>query len=102
MSNIFDKLFKRKTQIQTKETKSLSFENGIEAYQKGCVHADNGEYEDALKCFDFAIDCGIKEAYQERGLCLNSLDYFLDAIDDFNKAIQLTPEDCNLYYCRGL
>lgn len=93
MSNFFDKFFKSKNSNHEKRIEPKNYENVIDAYKKGCSFADNEQFEEALKYFDIAINCGIEEAYQERGLC---------AINDFNKAIALMPEDCNLYFCRRL
>lgn len=37
-----------------------------------------------------------------RGLCLQSSDFHLDAIDDFNKTIALRRDDSSLYYMRSV
>ena len=37
-----------------------------------------------------------------RGSCLQSLEWHLDAIDDFTKAISLEPENCNFYFQRAM
>jgi tetratricopeptide (TPR) repeat protein len=57
----------------------------------------------ALCNFDLAIENGIeKEVYELRGRCLQELNYEYDAIEDFNKAIILSPSDCNIYLARSI
>ncbi|MFH1769230.1 MAG: tetratricopeptide repeat protein [Parcubacteria group bacterium] len=61
--------------------------------------------QEALDCFDKAIDCGYvddADVYAMRGGCLQSLNFDLDAIDDFDKAIALEPEDSNTFFQRSL
>lgn len=65
---------------------------------------DEKKYPEALLKFDLAVKSGLfnKEAYTDRGICLQSLDFHLDAIDDFTFAIQLLPYDPNNYFLRSL
>jgi len=35
-------------------------------------------------------------------MCLQALGFHLDAIDDFDKAIDMDPDDCNLYFMRAM
>ncbi len=37
-----------------------------------------------------------------RASCLQGLKYHYDAIEDFDKAIQLSPKDCNNYFTRSV
>ena len=60
---------------------------------------------EALPYFDRAIACGydgVRDVHGSRGLCLQTLGFHLEAIDDFAKAIAATPEDANWYFLRGL
>lgn len=82
--------------------KSNSYLDGVEALKKGRHFIDSKKYEDALPFLDKAIDCDVKDAYEDRAWCLQSLNYDFEAIEDFNKAILLKHDDCNLYYGRGL
>lgn len=78
------------------------YSEGLTALKKGQLLIDNRKPEEALSYFDFAIKSGIQEAYEDRAWCLESLRYDYEAIEDFNKAIKLKPDDCNLYYGRAL
>jgi tetratricopeptide (TPR) repeat protein len=77
---------------------------GYAAYVEGKKQYPDGDDEIALTLFDMAIDLGVKEVglFSCRGGCLQALDYHLDAIDDFNSAIALDPEDANLYFQRAI
>jgi len=78
---------------------------GFEAFQKGEDFLSKKQMQEALECFDEAINCGYvanADVYSGRGICLQSLNYDLDAIDDFNKAIALQPENSLTFYMRSL
>jgi tetratricopeptide (TPR) repeat protein len=82
-----------------------SFERGKQHYLAGGeTHSVAARIQNALDCFDYAIASGFEDGgiYGTRGSCLQLLDFHLDAIDDFNKAIPLEPEDSNLYYMRSV
>jgi hypothetical protein len=72
---------------------NITLEKALLAYQRK-------EYQDALGLYDFAIEKGAK-CYSERGCCLDALGWNLDAIADYNKAIQEDSNDANLYYLRA-
>ena len=74
---------------------------GKELLVKAHIYLERNEYSEALPLLDKAIELGQKEGYYNRGLCLQALEFNLDAIDDFTKAISIAPNDCNLYFCRG-
>lgn len=78
---------------------------GFEAFQKGEDFLFKKRMQEALECFDEAINCGYvdnADVYIGRGICLQSLDYDLDAIDDFDRAIALQPENSLTFYQRSL
>jgi tetratricopeptide (TPR) repeat protein len=78
---------------------------GVEAFKKGEDFLSKKRMQEALECFDEAIDCGYvdnADVYAMRGSCLQSLDYDLDAIDDFDRAIVLQPENSLTFYQRSL
>jgi len=78
--------------------------DGYEAFAMGMDFYGKGQLQEALGCFDAAISQGVKSAnvYGSRGLCLQSLEYDLDAIDDLTKAIELDPSDSNFYFIRSI
>jgi len=58
---------------------------------------------EGLQYFDKAIANGFEEnVFNLRAGCLQELDYHYEAIEDFNKAISLSPNDCNIYFCRSI
>lgn len=82
-----------------------AFERGKQHYLAGQeTHSIAAQIQNALNCFDYAIASGFEDGgiYGTRGSCLQLLDFHLDAIDDFNKAIPLEPDDSNLYYMRSV
>jgi tetratricopeptide (TPR) repeat protein len=85
---------------QESETNLLE---GIGFFEAGKKHFMEGKNQEALDCFDKAIKNGVEdEVYELRAMCLQALDFHLDAIDDFNKAISLSPENANSYFMRSL
>jgi tetratricopeptide (TPR) repeat protein len=103
-------LFEPKDNGPTEEGKRWA--KGCRAFEKGKQHYltedgkgfSNDQIQLALDAFDEAIEAGFEggRIYASRGSCLQSLEYHLDAIEDFTKAIQLTPEDSNLYFMRSV
>jgi tetratricopeptide (TPR) repeat protein len=101
LQSLFSKKDKNKLNL-TKESKVITKEI-IQSLEDGIKLSDEKNYEAALKKFDTAIDSGnYKEAYRERGYCLQLLGFHLDAIDDFSKAIELFPQNANNYFGRSL
>lgn len=58
----------------------------------------NKQYESAVALTDkiFLLDQNNFSALNIRAMSLENLGYYLDAIDDYNKAIELRPNDANL------
>jgi tetratricopeptide (TPR) repeat protein len=75
-------------------------EVAIKAGERGMELEKQKRYAEALDCYDVAIKGGIK-CYVFRAGCLASLEWHLDAIDDYDKAIAEDPSDCNLYFLRS-
>ena len=96
---LFDFLFKKDK--STDKTRKESFHSGNEILAKAHRYLEKNEFSEALPLLDKAIELGQSEGYYDRGLCLQALGFNLDSIDDFTKAIAMTPNDCNLYFCRG-
>ena len=103
---IFNRLFstdKEKTSIKSESNSTLITVDMMRALEEGIKLSDAKHYREALIKLDLAIESGIfKEAYSERGICLQMLEFHLDAIDDFNKAIDLFPTDANNYFFRSM
>ena len=83
-----------------KSTNKTRVSSGHFALKSGLAFESKNQFEAALSCYDEAINSGVKEAYALRAFCLQRLFFDLDAIADFDKAIKISPEDCNLYFGR--
>jgi len=95
-------VFKKKPTSPTEADKRWL--QGYQAFKAGKKSFAEKRDQEALEYFDIAIECGIQDAevYGLRGSCLQTLEWNLDAIDDFSRAIALEPEDCNNYYQRAM
>jgi Flp pilus assembly protein TadD len=101
MKNLFS-FFKRKSKnVAEADRGSLA---GYRAFENGKSHFSARNDQAAVDCFDKAIECGFanSELFGLRGSCLQSLDWHLDAIDDFTRAIALDTDDCNNYFQRAM
>ena len=60
---------------------------------EGWKEARINKIKEALKFFDEAIKNGFDESevFSLRGSCLNDLEYYFDALEDYNKAIAKNP-----------
>lgn len=76
-----------------------SFKQGKELYFKG-------QLNEALILFDSLIENGYEdkkgEVYDLKACCLQGLNYEYEAIENFNKAIIFSPNDCNRYFSRSI
>ena len=101
MKNLFG-LFKRKSkEVEEAERVSMA---GLRSFQNGKSHFAARNEQTAVNCFDTAVDFGYSNAelFSLRGSCLQTLEWHLDAIDDFTRAIALAPDDCNNYFSRAM
>ena len=84
----------------------LAFDIGCGTYYNnlGTTHMAEGEYDEAISCFDKAIKARRKspEAYCNRGTAYSEKGEHDKAIPDFNKAIELNPEFSEAYYNRAV
>ena len=71
------------------------------ALDMGNIRLLKKDFQGALAFYDIVIQNDMKKGYEQRAICLQALDYHIDAIYDFDKAIYFTPEDCNIYYMRA-
>lgn len=97
------KLFKKRTTQQSENDKRCL--EGFNAFQKANDFFLKKRVQETLDCCDKAIDCGYvddAEVYSMRGWCLQSLNYDLDAIEDFDRAIALQPEDSDFFFQRSI
>lgn len=95
-------LFRKKPSASTKA--NARWLQGYHAFEAGKKHFAERRDQEAVDCFDTAVECGFEDEplFSLRGSCLQALEWQLDAIDDFTKAISLEPQDCNHYFQRAV
>jgi tetratricopeptide (TPR) repeat protein len=73
-------------------------------YEKGLKFVDMTRYNEAIDCFDRAIDLdpNNEQALFARGSTLLVVGRFEDAYRDLNRALAIDPADAGAYYVRGL
>jgi tetratricopeptide (TPR) repeat protein len=73
-------------------------------YKKGVALGNSERYEEAIKCFDKAIeiDPSYADAWNLKGLVLVNLERYEEAIRYFDKAIEIDPMDADAWYNKGL
>ena len=73
------------------------------AIKKGLMYDKNDKLTIALEYYDYSVERNATDVrgYSLRAFCLQGMNYYLDAIDDFEKAIILAPDDPNLHYGIG-
>jgi tetratricopeptide (TPR) repeat protein len=102
VSNLFKKKFLNSNIIINDLPEGYkSFEKGKELFFNG-----GGGTNNCIHYFDEAIQNGFTgktgEVYDLRAACLQELGFHYDAIDDFDKAVVVSPKDCNRYFCRSV
>jgi tetratricopeptide (TPR) repeat protein len=77
---------------------------GISHYNRGTDHMANGNYDQAIRCFEKAIEVEGKfpEAYCQRGTAYYEKGDYDRAVPDFDKAIELNPEFAEAYCNRAI
>ena len=92
-------------EINKNKDKSVStnkFMNGVESFEKGMEYYQKKDFQKAIIYFTKAIENDCEEnIYTYRADCHFELGSNQQAIQDYNKAISLEPDDCNLLYMRS-
>jgi tetratricopeptide (TPR) repeat protein len=96
--NSLRNLFTKKARVSTQQEQQWL--EGVHAFKKGSKLFRENKHQEALDCFDRAIECGFggEGIYGLRAWSLQGLGFHLDAVDDFLKAISLAPEEADLYF----
>jgi len=99
----FTNPFKKKKIEKTIYNNDLEWDIFIN-FSRGEKYSLEEKWENALYHLDKALELGYEkdDIYEIRGYCLQALKNPFDAIEDFNKAISFSPNDCNLYFTRAI
>jgi tetratricopeptide (TPR) repeat protein len=83
---------------------AIGIARGISHYSRGTDLMAGGDYDQAILCFDKAIEVEGKfpEAYCNRGAAYFEKGDYDRAFDDFTKAIELDPEIADAYGNRAV
>lgn len=103
--NLIQELRKNNKKYSEKEPipRKIYISTYEQSIRKGLAFDKEDKKDIALEYYDYAIGKNVTDdkAFCLRAFCLQNLGFYLDAIDDFTKAIALAPDDCNLYFGRG-
>ncbi|UCE36375.1 MAG: tetratricopeptide repeat protein [Thermoplasmata archaeon] len=70
---------------------------------KGMAYAENCQFEEALQCYDKAIELKKNhEAYYNKAITLLKMKSFKESLECVNTAISLNRDDANSWYVKGL
>ena len=80
-----------------------NYETVAVLFYQGLASDNKGEYEEAIKKYDEAIELNSNyaEIYNNRGIVKNKLRKYQEAIADYDKAIELNPNYVEAYNNRG-
>jgi tetratricopeptide (TPR) repeat protein len=71
---------------------------------KGLVLENRGKYEDAIRCYDVAIQINseITQTWQNKAIALDALGRYGEALQCYDIALQLDPTNGEIIYLRNL
>jgi len=80
---------------QPTSTQPSSYTSAVEWYKKGHLLSSYGKYREAIDAYSRAIDLNPQyaEAYLSRAMAHDQLRDYIQAVRDYEKVIQLNPED---------
>ncbi len=83
---------------------AFNHSRAISHYNRGTEYMNQEEYDQAILCFDKAIEIKPKfaQAYCDRGSAYKEQDRLEQAISDYNKAIEIDPEFAVAYCNRAV
>jgi tetratricopeptide (TPR) repeat protein len=109
--NWFSKLFIKKSQqnLHADKQQSSRKRESLNYFEKGQEKYFNKEKSEALLYFDKSLEYGFADFFENqattlydlRAGCLQELEFHYDAINDYNKSISLSKNDCDKYFCRS-
>ena len=72
--------------------------------RKGSEHMHRGDYENSMMYFDKAITIypNLVTTWENKARCLDEQEQYLQAIDCYNRAIQVDPENSDLWYNKSI
>jgi tetratricopeptide (TPR) repeat protein len=71
---------------------------------KGNAHLNFGRYNDAVNCYEKAIEMNpyLVDAWKKKGLALRYLGMYKESVECYDKAIRICPLDDNAWLSRGV
>ena len=84
--------------------KDIDSSDVVEIFNQGLDYFEKGDYENAIKDFNRALEINPKfaEAYNNRGNAYALMGDFERAIADFNRALEINPKLAGAYFNKGL
>jgi Flp pilus assembly protein TadD len=80
--------------------------NLVDYYNMGIIFGEQGNYNEAVKAFDYVLQHDPKdaEAWNNRGACLIELERYTEAEQSFENALKIRPDyeaaKENMFKCR--
>ncbi|PSB16868.1 hypothetical protein C7B61_11415 [filamentous cyanobacterium CCP1] len=89
--------------IESDATEETHLEDSTSWYGQGDVLAKQSRYDEALACFDRAIELqpDYHEAWVFRGVVLIHLERYQEALESCDRAIELCPTNSEAWIFRG-
>src|ERR1700761_6743753 len=103
MPSLLDKLFGSQPGTRPARTVTAAADSFDALFGQGIQAAAAGEFRQAMQLFDRAIACdGTRaEAYYKRGNAQKDLELLDEAIESYNRAVELKPDFAYAYCNRG-
>jgi|GEM_PF-1137865 len=90
--------------IQSYEAAELNRSYAYEWFKKGFENYSEGRYEEAIDCYNKAIeiDPQYAEAFRDKGAALGELGLYEEAIEAFNGALEIDPKSAESWRNNGV
>ena len=106
----YDNIFGKKKSIlenTKKDTPEVKITDTTDAsvwVNKGNALVESGMYEEAVKCYDKALEknTSLTDVWNNKGLALARTDRYREAIQCYDMALKLKPDDQEVIYNKGI
>lgn len=85
-------------------SKELGMQNDLASYIKGLILRSRGEISQSLECFKYSqrVNPVSMEIVKQVGRCLHLMGRSKSAIDVYDQALKLSPDDWEIWHCKGM